>query len=95
MESRQILLPPEYHPAYLAQLRLHAFEYYDAQGIDYLVASSQSYGIYFDTKNNGPQNHPSEYADYQRIFQQAREVARFTPSSDHPGPELRILKVKP
>ena len=95
MESRQILLPPEYHPAYLAQLRLHAFEYYDAQGIDYLVASSQSYGNYFDTKKNGPQNYPSEYADYERIFRQAREVARFTPSSDHPGPELRILKVKP
>ena len=28
---------------------------------------------------------PPEYADYQRIFAQTEEVARFTPTSDHPG----------
>jgi 4-amino-4-deoxy-L-arabinose transferase-like glycosyltransferase len=95
MESRQILLLPPYQATYMAQLRLRRFEDYEAQGIDYLVASSQAYGNYFDSKNDGPRHYPSEYADYERIFRQAREVARFTPSSDHPGPELRILKVKP
>jgi 4-amino-4-deoxy-L-arabinose transferase-like glycosyltransferase len=95
IESRQMLLPPAYQATYVAQLRLHSFEDYDAQGVDYLVASSQSYGNYLDVKNDGPQKYPSEYADYQRIFWKAREVARFTPSDDHPGPELRILKVKP
>ena len=82
MESRQILLPPAYQATYVAQLRLHSFEDYDAQGIDYLVASSQSYGNYLDVKNDGPQKYPSEYADYQRIFWKAREVARFTPSDE-------------
>ena len=48
-----------------------------------------------DVSGEGARQYPSEYADYQRIFLQAHEVARFTPSSRHPGPELRILKVKP
>ena len=40
-------------------------------------------------------NAPDEYDQYMRIFGQAREVIRFAPSADHPGPELRILKVQP
>jgi hypothetical protein len=28
-----------------------------------------------------------------RIFAQTQEVARFTPSAEHPGPELRVLKI--
>lgn len=95
MESRQILLPPSYQAAYLGQLRAHTYDDYSAQGVEYLVASSQSYGNYFDAKNDGPRKYPSEYADYDAIFRRAREIARFTPSKDHPGPELRILKVKP
>ena len=45
--------------------------------------------------STNPQQFPAEYADYQRLFAQTDEVARFTPASDHPGPELIILKVKP
>jgi hypothetical protein len=30
-----------------------------------------------------------------RIFTQSREIARFTPSENVPGPELRIFKVVP
>jgi hypothetical protein len=44
---------------------------------------------------DAPQNAPDEYKQYMRIFGQAREVVRFSPSTDHPGPELRILKVQP
>ena len=95
IETRQILLPTDYQATYLPQLRGHSFDDYAAQGVDYLVASSQSYGNYFDTKNAGPARYPSEYAEYQNIFRQAREIARFNPSAEHPGPELRILKVKP
>jgi len=93
MESRQILLPATYQATYLAQLRLRPYEHYVDEGIDYLVASSQCYGPYLDVKNGGPLKYPAEYGDYMRIFRQTQEVARFTPSSDHPGPELRILKV--
>ena len=48
------------------------------------------YGPYLDARQ--PQD---EYLDYVRLFHQAPEVARFTPSSRHPGPEVRILEVQP
>lgn len=94
MESRQILLPETYKATYLAQLRLHPFDRYVDEGVDYLVASSQCYGPYFDAASGGPQKYPREYSEYVAIFNQTEEVARFTPSGDHPGPELRILKIR-
>lgn len=94
MESRQILLPDAYKATYLAQLRLHPLDRYVEDGVDYLVASSQCYGPYFDAANGGPQKYPQEYADYLEIFNRTEEVARFTPSAEHPGPEVRILKLR-
>ena len=94
LESRQILLPATYKAAYVAQLRRHPYEYYVAEGVEYLVASSQCYGPYFDAANGGPQKYPQEYGEYLRIFSETEELARFTPSADHPGPELRILRVR-
>ena len=92
LESRQILLPQEiYDATYLPQLRLRPVEYFIDRGVQYLVASSQCYGPYFE--KDGPQKYPAEYAEYMRIFDSSQEVARFTPSGDHPGPELRILKL--
>lgn len=93
MESRQILLPSNYKTTYLAQLRLHPLETYVADGVDYLIASSQCYGAYLDPQNGGPGQFPVEYADYMRIFNQTQELIRFTPSDEHPGPELRVLKI--
>jgi len=94
LESRQILLPDGYQPTYLTQLRLNPLEHYVAKGVEYLVASSQSYGPYLDAANGGPQKYPEEYREYLSIFNQTEEIARFTPSADHPGPELRILKIR-
>ena len=93
MESRGILLPAAYRIQYVPQLRLHALETYAAENVDYLIASSQCYGPYLDPQNGGPSVYPSEYGDYMRIFRQTQEVARFIPSREHPGPELRILKI--
>ena len=59
-------------------------------GYDYIIASSQAYGRALCE----PQKAPDEYAAYRRIFDQSHEVARFTPSKEHPGPELRIFKLK-
>ena len=89
--SLAIKLPPTYKTSYVKQLRLSSGDVYAGSGIQYLVASSQCYGPYFET----PARFPDEYADYQEIFRQTEEVARFRPSGDHPGPELIILKVKP
>lgn len=94
LESRQILLPPTYHATYLSQLRLRSYERHVEDGTEYLVASSQSYGLYFDAPNGGPQRFPKEHAEYLDIFSRAEEIARFTPTKDHPGPELRVLKMK-
>ncbi|HWJ57524.1 MAG TPA: phospholipid carrier-dependent glycosyltransferase [Vicinamibacterales bacterium] len=83
-------LPATYQASYVKQLRLAAPTDYRGSGIQYLVASSMCYGLYF----GDPQNYRTEYEEYQHIFAQAEEVARFTASREHPGPELRILKVR-
>jgi 4-amino-4-deoxy-L-arabinose transferase-like glycosyltransferase len=90
LEGSLALKLPEYRATYTKQLRFDKPETYAQSGIQYLVASSQSYGQYL----TDPQAYPLEYGDYQRIFNETEEVARFSPSPDHPGPELRILKVK-
>ena len=94
MESRQILLPDTYQATYLAQLRLNPLEHYIEHNVEYLVASSQCYGPYLDAANGGPQKYPQEYRDYLTLFSQTDELARFTPSAEQPGPELRILKIR-
>ncbi len=94
VETRKLLLPPPYKSRNVAQLRYHTYDDYRREGVQYLVASSQSYGPYLDS----PHAHPDEYADYMRIFEQSREIARFTPSPDGmkvPGPEVRIFRVAP
>jgi 4-amino-4-deoxy-L-arabinose transferase-like glycosyltransferase len=91
IETRVVMLPPQYRTDYVKQLRFKSFDEYAASGTDYLVASSDVFGIFL----NDPQSYPSEFADYTALFRQAPEVARFVPSSRHPGPELRILKVQP
>ena len=94
VETRKMLLPPPFKSENVAQLRYQTYEDYRNRGVQYLVASSQSYGPYLSS----PQVHPAEYADYMRIFEQSREMIRFTPSPDGmqiPGPELRIYKVTP
>jgi 4-amino-4-deoxy-L-arabinose transferase-like glycosyltransferase len=87
--SLAIKLPPTYRTSYVKQLRLNTD--YAGAGVQYLVASSQCYGDYFEH----PERFPAEYADYQRILSQTEEVARFKATGSHPGPELIILKVKP
>jgi 4-amino-4-deoxy-L-arabinose transferase-like glycosyltransferase len=93
LESRQILLPDTYRTTYVPQLRMHPFNRFIEQGVEYLVASSQCYGAYLNDAAGGPRQFPEEYAAYMNIFSRTEELARFTPSRDHPGPELRILKM--
>lgn len=91
VETRGMLLPAQFKATNTPQLRRRDFAGYRDAGVEYLVASSQSYGPYLEA----PQNYPREYADYMQIFGQARELVRFSPSDAQPGPELRILKVQP
>jgi 4-amino-4-deoxy-L-arabinose transferase-like glycosyltransferase len=91
IETRGLLLPGDYDAQNVVQLRRRPYEEYVGNKIDYLVASSQVYAPFFAS----PHLFPREYEEYMRIFGLAREVVRFAPSAEHPGPELRILKVSP
>ncbi len=91
LEGSLAIKLPTYRTSYVKQLRLDGVELYKGTGIQYLVASSQCYGKYFED----PAQYRSEIADYQQIFGQTEEVARFKETRDHPGSELIILKVKP
>ena len=88
--SLALKLPAAYKTSNAKQLRMDGMNDYAGQGIQYLIASSQCYGPFFQD----PTGFPLEYHDYQRLFAMTEEVVRFTPSADHPGPELRILKVR-
>jgi 4-amino-4-deoxy-L-arabinose transferase-like glycosyltransferase len=92
LECRQFDLPRDrYDYDIVRNLRDHDYPYYVDDGVEYLVASSQCYGPYFAN----PHAHPEEYAAYMRIFEQSREVARFSPSGQHPGAELRVFQILP
>jgi 4-amino-4-deoxy-L-arabinose transferase-like glycosyltransferase len=91
IESRALLLPATYRSRNISQLREMEYAEWRDQKVDYLIASSEYYNNYFQA----PEKFPREYAEYMRIFEQSRELVRFSPSSDTPGPELRILKVIP
>jgi 4-amino-4-deoxy-L-arabinose transferase-like glycosyltransferase len=92
VEARNLVLPAAVATSRnVPQLRFRSYEDYADEGTDYLVASSQSFGPYLAA----PHQFPEEYAQYMRIFEQSRELVRFTPDSVHPGPEFRIFKVKP
>ena len=79
------------HVRTIAQLRLRTYEDYLGSKVDYLVASSQAYGRFLESSHL----YPNEYADYMRIFEQAREIARFTPDGGTPGPEIRVFALRP
>lgn len=89
VESRALLLPPVYRSRNIPQLRAHTLDQYRAEGVDYLLASSQGYGPVLDN----PQAFASQHADYARLFGETREVWRIAPTNDVPGPELRLLRV--
>jgi hypothetical protein len=52
-----------------------------------MVATSQMHGLALSR----PEQDPVRYREYTTLFSQVREVARFTPSADRPGPELIIF----
>lgn len=91
LEGGHFRLPePRFREERIPQLRYQTIEQYAASDVDYLVASSQSYGPYFAS----PREFRTEYTEYMTLFSQAQEVARFTPQEGRPGPELRIFEVR-
>ena len=89
--NRLTLAGAPYISANVRQLRDRTYKEYVADGVDYLVASSQCYGPYLSE----PHKFPAEYSEYMRLFTEAKEVARFTPPDGKPWPELIIFRITP
>ena len=96
IETRELLLEPNSYktlnvPRLVLDYRSPGdYDAFVAQGFEYVVASSGGYGNAFEA----PHKFPDHYAAYMRLFEQSREIARFTPSEAHPGPEIRIFALK-
>jgi hypothetical protein len=91
VETRAVRLPDRYRSWNVRELRERDVPAYQREGVEYLVASSEVFGQYL----GAPQKAPREYADYMNIFGRTEELVRFSPSEQHPGPEIRVLKVRP
>ena len=90
-EGNHLTFPARYETLRMRQLRQSTYDQFLESGADYLIASSQCYGPYLAS----PSTYREEFTAYMTLFTRGQEVARFTASDDHPGPELRIVKVRP
>ena len=96
IETQALLLSPKaYKAKNVPQLVLDSrapgdYDGYVKAGVDYIVASSQKYG---DALSR-PKDFPELYDAYSRLFGQSQEVMRFTPSAEHPGPEIRVFRLR-
>jgi hypothetical protein len=85
--------PPLDHKKYLLvtywSLSDNELGWYEAQGFDYLVASSYMYSRFLEEEKK----HPREAAFYRRLFSQ-QAITEF-PGDDvvNPGPTIRIYRV--
>jgi 4-amino-4-deoxy-L-arabinose transferase-like glycosyltransferase len=93
IETRGLLLEPtSYKTTNVPRLVMDSrgpgsYEQYVEQGYQYLVASSQAFGPAI----SAPHQQPELFKAYMLLFEQSRELVRFTPSDQHPGPEIRIF----
>jgi len=95
IETQALLLSRSYKSKNVPQLVLDArapgdYDAYVKAGVDYIVASSQKYG---DALSR-PKDSPELYEAYSRLFAQSQEVVRFTPNAEHPGPEIRVFRLR-
>jgi 4-amino-4-deoxy-L-arabinose transferase-like glycosyltransferase len=96
IETQALLLSPQkYKARNVPQLVLDSRtpadrDGYVKAGVDYIVASSQRYG---DAMSH-PKDFPDLYQAYSRLFAESQEVMRFTPNAEHPGPEIRVFRLR-
>jgi 4-amino-4-deoxy-L-arabinose transferase-like glycosyltransferase len=91
IESRAILLAGDrYRSVNVPSLIERTHEQYAGEGFDYILASSEAYGLAFDA----PHLHRAEYARYQTLFGLSLEVATFEGSDRVPGPDLKLFRVR-
>jgi hypothetical protein len=91
LETRALLLPPEYPSINVPSLAASGYDDYVAQGFDYVLASSVSYAAVFQA----PAARVDAYNAYRSIFSRAAEVTAFVGTDEVPGPTLRLFKLRP
>ncbi|HYN09154.1 MAG TPA: glycosyltransferase family 39 protein [Vicinamibacterales bacterium] len=92
MEGAVARLPPRTHRVgETLRLIMKTVDQYRADGTVYLVSSSSETDKYF--KAGDPSRVSGEIVAYNRIFRETQAVQVFTPSAQHPGPTIRILKI--
>ena len=90
VETRGLLLETEtYRAENLVRLVLENFDYYQSNGFEYLVASSQAFAtaLYANPPEAGAA------AQYRELFNRLEHMATFIPDRNHPGAEWRIYRV--
>ena len=92
VETRQILLPAErFVSTNVPRLIERTADEYVEAGVQYLVASSQSFGPFIE---GDAQSSPEGQA-YRALFRRLQLVHHVSPSADHPGAELRVYRLVP
>ena len=92
MEGAVARLPPRTHRVgQTLRLITKTVDQYREDGTVYLVSSSSETDKYF--KAGDLSRVSGEIGAYNQIFRQTQAVQVFTPSAQHPGPTIRILKI--
>lgn len=92
VETRQILLPPDrFVSANVPRLIERSADDYLEDGVQFLVASSQSFGPFVSETGSGS----PEGLAYRALFRRLQLVHHVSPSGDHPGAELRVYRLVP
>jgi 4-amino-4-deoxy-L-arabinose transferase-like glycosyltransferase len=90
IERNDLWLPEaRYRSEHVVRLVDRPLDRYRHDGVRYLVATSAAYGAVLED----PSRDPELSSAYRTLFRQTRELARFSPSADRRGPELRILEI--
>ncbi|MCB0334571.1 MAG: hypothetical protein KDD55_13795, partial [Bdellovibrionales bacterium] len=79
--------PDTFDVVVLWELNKKDAQWFEDEGVEYIVASGWMYGRYFRAK----EQYPKEYQAYQELFERYPLVKRFKLN----GPDVRILRVRP
>jgi hypothetical protein len=91
VERSELQLPtPRFQAVSVRSLTERSYDDYRASGVTYLVGTSQVFGRLVAQ----PAAHKAEYDAYMTLVTLGREVARFSPAPDRPGPELLVLEIR-
>jgi 4-amino-4-deoxy-L-arabinose transferase-like glycosyltransferase len=92
IEGAVARLPPQgFRSALTPQLIRKTVEQYRRDGTVYLVASSSEYDKYFKAADT--RDVAAEISAYNAIFRETQTAQIFSPTSEHPGPTIRILRI--